>query len=113
MLWEPALQVVLLAYVDEVLLLVQDTGALAQVEACQAIYSAASSHLGQELWPNGQGWVAGKLPLTRTLGHPVGQGQLLLLGIYLSATDPAPLQNWVNLEARIAEQLWRWMGLLP
>ncbi|CAM4604141.1 unnamed protein product, partial [Caretta caretta] len=40
---EPELQLVLLAYADDVLLVVQDPGDLARVEACQAIYSAASS----------------------------------------------------------------------
>ncbi|CAM2119723.1 unnamed protein product [Caretta caretta] len=40
---EPELRLVLLAYADDVLLVVQDSGDLARVEACQAIYSAASS----------------------------------------------------------------------
>ncbi|CAM2105246.1 unnamed protein product [Caretta caretta] len=40
---EPELQLVLLAYTDNVLLVVQDPGDLARVEACQAVYSAASS----------------------------------------------------------------------
>ncbi|CAM4556805.1 unnamed protein product [Lepidochelys kempii] len=40
---EPELQLVLSAYADDVLLVVQDPGNLAWVEACQAIYSAASS----------------------------------------------------------------------
>ncbi|CAM5080946.1 unnamed protein product, partial [Natator depressus] len=40
---EPELRLVLLAYADDVLLVVQDAGDLARVEACQAIYSAASS----------------------------------------------------------------------
>ncbi|CAM2102751.1 unnamed protein product [Caretta caretta] len=40
---EPELQLVLSAYADDVLLVIQDPGDLAQVEACQAIYSAASS----------------------------------------------------------------------
>ncbi|CAM2104295.1 unnamed protein product [Caretta caretta] len=42
-LQEPKLQLVLLAYADDVLLVVQDPGDLAQVEACQSIYLAASS----------------------------------------------------------------------
>ncbi|CAM2112901.1 unnamed protein product [Caretta caretta] len=42
-LWEPELRLVLSAYADDVLLVVQDPGNLARVEACQAIYSAASS----------------------------------------------------------------------
>ncbi|CAM2097676.1 unnamed protein product [Caretta caretta] len=40
---ELELRLVLLAYADDVLLVVQDPGDLAHVEACQAIYSAASS----------------------------------------------------------------------
>ncbi|CAM2105851.1 unnamed protein product [Caretta caretta] len=40
---EPELRLVLSAYADDVLLVVQDPGDLAQVEACQAIYLAASS----------------------------------------------------------------------
>ncbi|CAM2106049.1 unnamed protein product [Caretta caretta] len=40
---EPELWLVLSVYADDVLLMVQDPGDLAQVEACQAIYSAASS----------------------------------------------------------------------
>ncbi|CAM2096356.1 unnamed protein product [Caretta caretta] len=40
---EPELQLVLSAYADDVLLMVQDPGDLARVEACQAVYSAASS----------------------------------------------------------------------
>ncbi|CAM2097019.1 unnamed protein product [Caretta caretta] len=40
---EPELRLVLSAYTDDVLLMVQDPGDLARVEACQAIYSAASS----------------------------------------------------------------------
>ncbi|CAM2113117.1 unnamed protein product [Caretta caretta] len=40
---EPEQQLVLLAYADDVLLVVKDPGDLAQVETCQAIYSAASS----------------------------------------------------------------------
>ncbi|CAM2114730.1 unnamed protein product [Caretta caretta] len=40
---EPELRLVLSAYANDVLLVVQDLGDLVQVEACQAIYSAASS----------------------------------------------------------------------
>ncbi|CAM2106123.1 unnamed protein product [Caretta caretta] len=42
-LWEPELRLVLSAYADDVLLVVQDPGDLARVKACQAIYSAVSS----------------------------------------------------------------------
>ncbi|CAM2098423.1 unnamed protein product [Caretta caretta] len=40
---EPELRLVLSVYADDVLLVVQDSGDLARVEACQAIYSAAPS----------------------------------------------------------------------
>ncbi|CAM2114279.1 unnamed protein product [Caretta caretta] len=40
---EPELRLVLSVYPDDLLLVVQDSGDLARVEACQAIYSAASS----------------------------------------------------------------------
>ncbi|CAM2120213.1 unnamed protein product [Caretta caretta] len=42
-LWEPELRLVLSAYADDVLLVVQDPRDLVWVEACQAIYLAASS----------------------------------------------------------------------
>ncbi|CAM5081194.1 unnamed protein product [Natator depressus] len=42
-LWEPELRLVLSAYANDVLLVVQDPVDLVQVEACQAICSAASS----------------------------------------------------------------------
>ncbi|CAM4633996.1 unnamed protein product [Caretta caretta] len=42
-LWEPELQLVLSVYADDILLVVQDPGDLAWVEACQAIYLAVSS----------------------------------------------------------------------
>ncbi|CAM2119842.1 unnamed protein product [Caretta caretta] len=78
---EPELRLVLSAYADDVLLVVQDPGDLARVEACQAIYSAASSapsQLGQELWLGGGGLAAGKLPPTRTSDHPVECGSTAL-----------------------------------
>ncbi|CAM5132168.1 unnamed protein product, partial [Natator depressus] len=40
---EPELRLVLSVYADDVLLVIQDPGDLSRVEACQAIYSAASS----------------------------------------------------------------------
>ncbi|CAM2117703.1 unnamed protein product [Caretta caretta] len=67
-LWEPELQLVLSAYTDNMLLVVQDPGDLAQVEACQAIYSAASS--ARVNWVKssdlvvGDSWQASSLPPT-------------------------------------------------
>ncbi|CAM2106147.1 unnamed protein product [Caretta caretta] len=54
-LWEPQLRLVLLAYADDVLLVVQDPGDLVRVEACQAVYSAASS--SQVNWVKSSGLV--------------------------------------------------------
>ncbi|CAM2094972.1 unnamed protein product [Caretta caretta] len=42
-LWETELRLVLSAYADDVLLVIQDPSDLARLEACQAIYSAAFS----------------------------------------------------------------------
>ncbi|CAM2106954.1 unnamed protein product [Caretta caretta] len=66
---EPELRLVLSAYTDDVLLVVQDPGDLARVEACQAIYSAASSARVN--------WVR-RLPPTRTSDHPVECGSTAL-----------------------------------
>ncbi|CAM2096298.1 unnamed protein product [Caretta caretta] len=54
---EPELWLVLSAYADDVLLVVQDPGGLARVEACQAIYSAASST--QVNWVKSSGLAVG------------------------------------------------------
>ncbi|CAM2111833.1 unnamed protein product [Caretta caretta] len=65
-LQELELQLVLLAYADDVLLVIQDPGDLTWVEACQAIYSAASS--AQVNWVKSSGlavgdwWQASSLP---------------------------------------------------
>ncbi|CAM2098496.1 unnamed protein product [Caretta caretta] len=79
-LWEPELWLVLSAYADDMLLLVQDPGDLARVEACQAIYSAAFSTQVNwlELWLGGRGLVASELPPTRASGHPVERGSAAL-----------------------------------
>ncbi|CAM2104930.1 unnamed protein product [Caretta caretta] len=96
-LQEPELRLVLLAYADDMLLVVQDLGDLARVEACQAIYSAASS-----AWVN---WVkssglavrdwrqASSLPpVLQTIWWSAGP--LLYLSVYLSAMHPPPPENW-------------------
>ncbi|CAM2112287.1 unnamed protein product [Caretta caretta] len=112
---EPELQLVLLVYADNVLLVVQDPGDLALVEACQAIYSAASS--ARVNWVKSSGlvvgdwWQASSLPPTLQ-AIQWSAGPLLYLGIYLSATHPSPPENWHGLEGRVVEWLWRWMGLL-
>ncbi|CAM2109423.1 unnamed protein product [Caretta caretta] len=53
-LLEPELQLVLSAYTGDVLLVIQDPGDLVRVEACQAIYSAASS--AQVNWSRALAW---------------------------------------------------------
>ncbi|CAM2108446.1 unnamed protein product [Caretta caretta] len=81
-LQEPELRLVLLASTDDVLLVVQDPGDLARVEACQAIYSAASS--AQVNWVKSSGlvvevwWQASSLPPTHASGHPVECGSAAL-----------------------------------
>ncbi|CAM2118305.1 unnamed protein product [Caretta caretta] len=86
---EPELWLVLLAYADDVLLVVQDPGDLAQVEACHAIYSAASST--RVNWVKSSGlavgdwrWVSSLPPVLQTIRWSAGP--LLYLGVYLSAT---------------------------
>ncbi|CAM2097568.1 unnamed protein product [Caretta caretta] len=65
-LWELELQLVLSAYANDVLLMVQDSGDLARVEACQATYWAASS--ARVNWVKSSGlavgdwWQASSLP---------------------------------------------------
>ncbi|CAM2106111.1 unnamed protein product [Caretta caretta] len=54
---EPELRLDLSAYANDVLLVVQDPGHLARVEACQAIYSAASS--ARVNWVKSSGLVVG------------------------------------------------------
>ncbi|CAM4542307.1 unnamed protein product, partial [Lepidochelys kempii] len=112
---EPELQLVLSAYADDVLLLIQDPSDLARVEACQAIYSSASS--ARVNWVKSSGlavgdwWQASSLPPTlQTI--PWSAGLLLYLGVYLSATHPSLPENWENLEGGVIEQLRKWTGLL-
>ncbi|CAM2097033.1 unnamed protein product [Caretta caretta] len=68
---EPELRLVLSAYADDVLLVVQDPGDLAQVEACQAIYSAASS---------------ARVNWVKSSGLAVGDWQQLIEGILYRRT---------------------------
>ncbi|KAG6933585.1 hypothetical protein G0U57_018924, partial [Chelydra serpentina] len=78
---------------DDVLLVVQDPGDLVRVEACQAIYSAASS--ARVNWVKssglvvGDGWQASSLP-PALQAIRWSAGPLLYLGVYLSATHPSP-----------------------
>ncbi|CAM5119493.1 unnamed protein product [Natator depressus] len=112
---EPELQLVLSAYADNVLLVVQDPGDLARVEACQAIYSAASS--ARVNWVKSSGLVVGDWWQASSLPPALqaiqwSAGPLLYLSIYLSATHPSPPENWHGLEGRVVERLQRWTGLL-
>ncbi|CAM2103784.1 unnamed protein product [Caretta caretta] len=111
-LWEPELWLVMSVYADDVLLVVQDLGDLARVEACQAIYSAASSS-----WVKssglvvGNGWQASSLPPTLQ-AIQWSMGPLFYLSIYFSATHPSLPENWHDLEGRVTERLRKWTGLL-
>ncbi|CAM2105718.1 unnamed protein product [Caretta caretta] len=114
-LWEPELRLVLSAYADDVLLLIQDPGDLARVEACQAIYSAASST--RVNWVKSSGLAVGDWLQASSLPPALqtirwSAGPLLYLGIYLSATHPSPPENWENLEGGVIERLRKWTGLL-
>ncbi|CAM2114427.1 unnamed protein product [Caretta caretta] len=93
-LQESELQLVL--YADDVLLVVQDPDNLVQVEACQAVYSEASST--QVNWVKSSGlvvgdrWQASSLPpALRAIRWSMGP--LLYLGVYLSATHPSLLRT--------------------
>ncbi|CAM2112542.1 unnamed protein product [Caretta caretta] len=114
-LQKPELQLVLSAYADDMLLVIQDLGDLALVEACQAIYSAASSALVN--WVKSSGLAVGDWRQASSL-PPVLQtirwsaGPLLYLDVYLSATHPSVPENWENLEGRVIERLRKWTGLL-
>ncbi|CAM2114723.1 unnamed protein product [Caretta caretta] len=111
---EPELRLVLSAYANNMLLLVQDLDDLVWVEACQAIYSVASTAWIN--WVKSSGLVVGDRWQTSSL-PPVLQairwsaGLPLYLGIYLSTTHPSPPENWQDLEARVGERLRRWTGL--
>ncbi|CAM2119874.1 unnamed protein product [Caretta caretta] len=86
-LQEPELRLVLSAYADDVLLVIQDLGDLARVEACQAIYLAAFS--ARVNWVKSSGLAVGDWrqvsflpPVLQTIRWSAGP--LLYLGIYLS-----------------------------
>ncbi|CAM2100098.1 unnamed protein product [Caretta caretta] len=91
-----------------------DLDDLVWVEACQAVYLAASSTWVNWVKSSGlvvrDGWQANSLPPTFQAIR-WSPGPLLYLGIYLSATHPSLLENWQDLEARVCEQLRRWTGL--
>ncbi|CAM2100587.1 unnamed protein product [Caretta caretta] len=112
---EPELRLVLSAYADDVLLVVQDPGDLARVEACQAIYSAASS--SRVNWVKSSGLAVGDWRQASSLPPTLqtirwSTGPLLYLCVYLSAMHPSPMENWENLEGWVIERLLKWTGLL-
>ncbi|CAM4576146.1 unnamed protein product [Caretta caretta] len=112
---EPELRLVLSAYADDVLLVVQDPGDLARVEACQAIYLAVSS--AQVNWVKSSGLAVGDWRQVSSLPPALqtiqwSAGPLLYLGVYLSATHPSPPENWQNLEGGVIERIRKWMRLL-
>lgn len=93
---EPDLGVVLLAYVDDGLLVVQDPGNLVRVEACQAIYLVASSTWVSWVKSSGlkfgEGWQASFFP-PMLPAIQWSTGLLLYLGVNLSAINLSPLEN--------------------
>ncbi|CAM2112281.1 unnamed protein product [Caretta caretta] len=98
---EPELRLVLSVYTDDVLLVVQDSGDFTRVEACQAIYSTASSAWVN--WVKSSGFAVGDWRQASSLPPALQTirgraGPLIYLGIYLSATNPSLLENWENLE---------------
>ncbi|CAM4524975.1 unnamed protein product [Lepidochelys olivacea] len=112
---EPELRLVLSAYADDILLMVQDPGYLAQVEACQAIFSAASS--ARVNWVKSSGLAVGDWRRVSSLPPALqtiqwSAGPLLYLGVYLSATHPSPPENWQNLQGGVIERLRKWTMLL-
>ncbi|CAM4629055.1 unnamed protein product [Lepidochelys olivacea] len=112
---EPELRLVLSAYANDVLLVVQDPGDLARVEACQAIYSAASS--ARVNWVKISGLAVGDWRQVGSLPPALqtirwSAGPLLYLGVYLSATHPSPPENWQNLEGGVIERIRKWTRLL-
>ncbi|CAM2113264.1 unnamed protein product [Caretta caretta] len=114
-LWEPELQLILSAYADDMLLMIQDPSNLARVEACQAIYSASSS--AQVSWVKSSGLAVGNWQQASSLPPALqtirwSAGLLLYLGVYLSATHPFLPENWENLEGGVIEWLRKWTGLL-
>ncbi|CAM2100818.1 unnamed protein product [Caretta caretta] len=70
---EPELRLILSAYADDILLMVRNPGDLARVEACQAVYSAASS--ARVNWVKSSGLVVGRpirIRLPKTAGGWIG-----------------------------------------
>ncbi|CAM2110705.1 unnamed protein product [Caretta caretta] len=98
---EPELRLVLSAYADDVLLVVQDLGDLARMEACQAIYSAASS--ARVNWvksSGGGGLAAGELPPTRASDHPVECGSTALSRCFPFCHAPFPVGDLAKFRGR-------------
>ncbi|CAM2113700.1 unnamed protein product [Caretta caretta] len=94
---ELQLRLVLSAYADDVLLVVQDPGDLGRVEACQAICSAASS--AGVKWVKSSGLAVGDWqqvsslpPALQTIRWSVGP--LFYLGVYLSAFSAGELAKF-------------------
>ncbi|CAM2103405.1 unnamed protein product [Caretta caretta] len=87
-LCEPGMWLVLSVYADDMLLVVQDPGDLVQVEACQAVYSAASS--ARVNWVKSSGLMVGPVWQASSLPPALQairwrMGSVLYLGVYLSA----------------------------
>ncbi|CAM4655218.1 unnamed protein product [Caretta caretta] len=114
-LCELEVRLVLAVYADDMLLMVQDPDDLVWVEACQAVYSAASSARvnwvkNSGLVVGGGGWASSLPPMLQAIRWSAGS--LLYLGVYLSAPHPSPPENWPGSQGRVTGRLRGWTGLL-
>ncbi|CAM2109008.1 unnamed protein product [Caretta caretta] len=87
---EPELWLVLSAYADDVLLIVQDPGDLAWVEACQAIYLAASS--ARVNWVKSSGLAVGDWR-SQVLSY-LREGEYSVVFLQETHTDPTAEDSW-------------------
>ncbi|CAM2103770.1 unnamed protein product [Caretta caretta] len=105
---EPELRLVLSPYADDMLLVVQDPGDLAWVEACQAIFSAASS--ARVNWVKSSSLAVGDWRRVSSLPPALqtirwSAGPLFYLGVYLSAMHPSPLAKFREQGDRAAPEM--------
>ncbi|CAM2111379.1 unnamed protein product [Caretta caretta] len=103
---ELELRLVLSAYANDVLLVVQDSGDLARVEACQAMYSAASSAQVNWVKSSGLAFSSGKAPQVESfpvewrLGEDVGRGaRICPVGLFVWICGPTVLYlKWLMMK---------------
>ncbi|CAM2119993.1 unnamed protein product [Caretta caretta] len=88
---EPEMRLVLSAYADDVLLVVQDPGDLARLEACQAIYSAASS--ARVNWVKSSGLAVGDWR-QETHMDPTAEDSYSVVFLQETHMDPTAEDTW-------------------